>query len=103
MKIVVAGKGGSGKTTTAAILARTAGAEGRRVVALDCDTNPNLAISLGLGARVAEDLVAIRQALEEGAEEHAPEWDEMLHRFGADAPDSVRLGVVSAIENPEPG
>ncbi|MGI9596660.1 MAG: carbon monoxide dehydrogenase, partial [Acidimicrobiales bacterium] len=35
MKIAVVGKGGSGKTTTSGVLARTLGRDGRRVIALD--------------------------------------------------------------------
>lgn len=103
MKLAVVGKGGSGKTTTAAVIARVVARTGVRVVALDCDTNPNLGISLGLGDEETERLAAMRQALDEGAQEHAPSWDELLDVFGADAPDGVRLAVVNVIENPEPG
>lgn len=103
MKLAVVGKGGSGKTTTAALVARALGRGGASVVALDCDSNPNLGISLGLGEAETERLIAMRQALDEGAEEHAPGWDELLDRFGTDAPDGVRLAVVTAIQNPEPG
>ena len=103
MKVAVVGKGGSGKTTTSAIVARTLGRMGLSVVALDCDSNPNLGISLGVGDTETERLVSMRQALEEGEEEHAPGWDELLERFGSDAPDGVRLAVVTRIENPEPG
>jgi CO dehydrogenase maturation factor len=45
----------------------------------------------------------MRQALDEGEEEHAPTWQELIERFGSDAPDGVRLAVVTAIQNPEPG
>ncbi|MCA1711415.1 MAG: AAA family ATPase [Actinobacteria bacterium] len=103
MKIAVVGKGGSGKTTTAAVLARTIARSGQRVLALDCDTNPNLGISLGLGAEETERLVTVRDAVDEGTEEHAGSADELVERFGTDAPDGVRLAVVSAIQNPEPG
>jgi CO dehydrogenase maturation factor len=103
MKVAVVGKGGSGKTTTSAIVARTLGRMGLPVVALDCDSNPNLGISLGVGDTETERLVSMRQALEEGEEEHAPGWSELLDRFGSDAPDGVRLAVVTRIENPEPG
>lgn len=103
MKVAIIGKGGSGKTTVAAIISRTLSRNGERVVALDCDTNPNLGISLGVGESETERLVAMRQALDEGNEEHAPEWATLLERFGTDAPDEVRLAVVSRIENPEPG
>ena len=54
MRIAVAGKGGAGKTTTAATLARVLARRGYRVTALDDDPNPNLAIALGLTARAAQ-------------------------------------------------
>lgn len=103
MRLAVVGKGGSGKTTTSAVLARTLARRGLPVVALDCDTNPNLGISLGVGEEPTERLAAMRQALDEGDEEHAPTWDSLVERFGCDAPDGVRLAVVSRIVNPEPG
>ncbi len=103
MRVAVVGKGGSGKTTTSAIVARVLGRQGLSVVALDCDTNPNLGISLGVGDDETERLVAMRQALDDGEEEHAPSWDDLVARFGSDAPDGVRLAVVTRIENPDPG
>ncbi len=103
MRLAVVGKGGSGKTTTSAVVARTLARRGHSVVALDCDSNPNLGISLGVGDDQTEALVSMREALDEGQEQHAPGWDELLDRFGSDAPDGVRLAVVSRIENPEPG
>jgi CO dehydrogenase maturation factor len=103
VKIAVAGKGGSGKTTVAAVLARTLAREGHRVVALDCDTNPNLGVALGIGPERTQELFAIRQGLDAGEVEHAPGTDELLERFGEDAPDGVRLAVVTKIEEPNPG
>ena len=112
MKIAVVGKGGSGKTTTSAILARRLAQQGAHVVALDCDTNPNLGISLGVGEDETERLVAMRQALgatdtpaaDDGdGDGHASDWSTLLDRFGTDGPDGVRLAVVSQIDNPEPG
>lgn len=103
MKVAVVGKGGSGKTTTSAVLARVLARRGHRVVALDCDSNPNLGISLGVGEEQTERLASLRQSLDAGEQEHAPGWEEMLSLYGSDAPDGVRLAVVAAIENPEPG
>lgn len=103
MKIAVVGKGGSGKTTTAAVLARTFARSGQSTLALDCDSNPNLGISLGIGEQATERLVTVRAAVDAGDEAHASSADELVERFGADAPDGVRLAVVSAIDNPEPG
>ncbi|MDQ3912794.1 MAG: AAA family ATPase, partial [Actinomycetota bacterium] len=48
MKIAVAGKGGSGKTTIAATLARVLARRGHRVTAIDGDPNPNLGVALGM-------------------------------------------------------
>lgn len=103
MKIAVVGKGGSGKTTTSAVLARTLARRGLDVVALDCDTNPNLGISLGVGDLETERLLSLREQLDEGDIEHAANWSEILDRFGVEGPDGVRLGVITRIENPEPG
>lgn len=103
MKIAIVGKGGAGKTTISGILARALAREGRKVIALDCDTNPNLAIALGLGVEEAERLVGIRQALDQGETEHAPGTVELLERFGARGPDDIRVAVVTKIEHPNPG
>jgi len=103
LKLAVVGKGGSGKTTTSSVLARTMARQGKSVVALDCDSNPNLGISLGIGDEETDRLVSMRQALDEGEEEHASTWDKVIDRYGSDGPDGVRLAVVSRIDNPEPG
>lgn len=103
MKVAVVGKGGSGKTTTSAVLARTFARSGHPTLALDCDSNPNLGLSLGLGEQVTERLVTVRNAVDTGEQPHATSADDLVERYGADAPDGVRLAVVSAIENPEPG
>lgn len=103
MKIAVVGKGGSGKTTTSAVLARALARTGQRVVALDCDTNPNLGISLGVGDQESQRLVTLREQVDAGTLEHAVSWEDILDQYGSDAPDGVRLSVITRIENPEPG
>lgn len=103
MKVAIVGKGGSGKTTTAAVLARTLARRGLSVTAMDCDTNPNLGISIGLGEQVTEQLVAVRQAVGDGDGEHAEDAAELLDRFGTRGPDGIRFAVVTEIQNPEPG
>ncbi len=103
MKIAVVGKGGSGKTTTSGVLARTLARSGHATLALDCDSNPNLGISLGIGEAATERLVSVRDAVDAGEEDHATSPDDLVERFGVDAPDGVRLAVVTAIQNPEPG
>lgn len=48
MKIALVGKGGSGKTTLAALLVRRLVAAGRPVLAVDADINQHLAVGLGV-------------------------------------------------------
>jgi CO dehydrogenase maturation factor len=48
VRIAVAGKGGAGKTTLSATLARIWARDGASVVAVDGDANPNLGVALGL-------------------------------------------------------
>ena len=103
MKVLVAGKGGVGKTTVAGTIARVLGRAGQEVVTLDCDVNPMLGISLGVGPEETDALVAVRQALEEGDTEHEPTLEGFVDRFGTDAPDGVRLVVASRIERYDPG
>ncbi len=53
LRIAVAGKGGAGKTTFSATLARIMAARGKRVIVIDGDSNPNVGIALGLERDVA--------------------------------------------------
>ncbi len=100
---MVAGKGGAGKTTVSGTVARALARSGQQVLALDADANPMLGVSLGVGAERTDLLVAVRQALEAGEVEHEPTVEGMVERFGADAPDGVRLVVASRIETDSPG
>src|SRR2546427_9914501 len=61
VKLAVVGKGGPGKTTTAAVIARTLARRGMTGGALDCATNPNLGSPLGVGAQEAERLTSMGQ------------------------------------------
>lgn len=103
MKIVVAGKGGVGKTTIAGTVARALARSGESVLALDCDTNPMLGVSLGVGPEQTDALVAVRQGLEDGEVDHEPTTEGMVATFGTDAPDGVRLVVASRLDRPNPG
>lgn len=62
MRIAVCGKGGAGKTTISATLARCYARDGYRVVALDDDPNPNLAVSLGLTEEQRSRMTHVRRA-----------------------------------------
>jgi CO dehydrogenase maturation factor len=103
MKIAVVGKGGAGKTTVAGTLARALARNGQKVLAIDADVNPMLGISLGVGPEGTEALIAARQALGAGETNHQPSAEGIIDAFGADAPDGVRLVVVSRIDKYDPG
>ncbi len=103
MKLAVAGKGGSGKTTISGTLARHLARAGLPVVALDCDTNPMMGVSLGVGPEETDRLVSVRQSLDAGEVEHQPTTQGIVETFGTDAPDGIRLVVVSRIDKADPG
>ena len=59
MKIAITGKGGVGKTTFAATLARLYAQEGRTVLAADVDPDANLGLALGFPEEVLDSIVPI--------------------------------------------
>ncbi|MDY3920173.1 MAG: carbon monoxide dehydrogenase accessory protein CooC [Candidatus Limivivens sp.] len=59
MKIAVTGKGGVGKTTFAATLARLYAEEGKHVLAADVDPDANLGLALGFPEDVLDSIVPI--------------------------------------------
>ncbi|WP_034272091.1 nucleotide-binding protein [Haloechinothrix halophila] len=63
MKLGVVGKGGVGKTTVSALLARAFAARGRRVLAIDTDSNPNLGVSLGLDQQRTDTVPVLPRSL----------------------------------------
>lgn len=68
MKIAVTGKGGVGKTTIAAVLARLYAEEGQRVIAADADPDANLGLALGFPEKLLDEIVPIttlRKLIEE--------------------------------------
>ena len=74
MKIAVTGKGGVGKTTFAATLARLYADEGHPVLAADADPDANLGLALGFSEEELDEIVPIskmRKLVEErtGADE----------------------------------
>ena len=68
MKIAVTGKGGVGKTSFAATLARIYAEEGRNVLAADADPDANLGLALGFPEEIVESIIPIakmREMIEE--------------------------------------
>jgi CO dehydrogenase maturation factor len=90
VKVGIVGKGGVGKTTIAALLAEAYGDMGRRVLAIDTDSNPNLGISLGLSLEEAEAVPVIPRSLVIGsAGGMTPEG--LISKYGRQTPSGVRL------------
>jgi CO dehydrogenase maturation factor len=67
MKIAIAGKGGTGKTTIIGTLACIFARRGQRVLAIDADSNPNLALTLGVSRDEAAALAPLPRTLLEEA------------------------------------
>lgn len=63
MKIAIAGKGGSGKTTIAGILTRLLAERGHEVWAIDADSNPNLGVTLGLSPETVRGTKALPSSI----------------------------------------
>lgn len=100
MRIGVSGKGGTGKTTVAAGLARGLGRLGRPVLAIDCDSDPNLALGLGLADGQADTL---RPLLEQsGDARRLPPNDtaiaELIDSYGRRGPDNVTVMLAAQAE-----
>lgn len=110
-KIAITGKGGVGKTTVAALLARAGAASGYRVLAVDADPDPNLAMALALGADEQAAIVPLSEMadlIEErtGAKKGTygayfklnPRVDDIPDRFAVDT-DGVRLIVMGSVDH----
>ncbi len=100
MKIGVVGKGGVGKTTVAALLARAFAERGLRVVAVDTDSNPNLGLSLGLSAAATEAVPVLPRSVVVGRRGDVT-VDDLLEQFGCETP--VGVTVLSALRVTEAG
>ena len=93
LRVVVVGKGGSGKSVIAGTMARLLARRGRPVLALDTDTMPGLALSLGVEAPDPPPLVHAVDKAEHGC------WRlkkgvgpvRAVQRFSTLAPDGVRV------------
>ena len=106
MKVAVTGKGGVGKTTVAAALARCWRDTGYDVVAVDADPDANLAGTLGYRGSAIAPLVKLKALIEErvgggegwgGFLRMNPRVDDIPNEFGV-VVDGIRLLVMGTIE-----
>ncbi len=106
MTIALVGKGGSGKTTLAATLARLFARMGYRVDALDDDPNPNLAAALGLTPeqRAALSPLPRDQVLEKRTDPDGRTslhltrpFEEVIEEYGSVGPEGVRVLLMTGL------
>lgn len=106
MRVALAGKGGAGKTTISATLARLAGRAGSAVVAIDADSNPNLALALGIDQAAMRSSCLppslVSRRLDDDRALSSP-LDEVLAGHATLGPDGVRLLVMGAPDHAEQG
>ena len=102
-KIAVAGKGGSGKTTIAGLLARVVAEGGHDVLTVDADENPNLGVSLGLGVEGTYGLLGAREALLPDGPALAQSMEEVVEQFAAPVGDRLRVVQVRKFDHFRPG
>ena len=100
MKVGIVGKGGVGKTTTSSLIARALAERGRKVVAVDTDSNPNLGMSLGLSFEEIEAIPQLPRSLIVGAKGDVRAED-VIETYGRTTPFGVTL--ISAIKVNEAG
>ena len=98
MKVAVAGKGGSGKTSISGTMARLLARSGRQVLAIDGDSNPNLALTLGIPPGSVDELPTLPRGLLERTEEGTrltQTLEEVCASHSLQAPDGVTLLVMA--------
>lgn len=98
VKLAVAGKGGAGKTSISGTMARLLARSGHRVLAIDGDSNPNLALTLGIPAERMGDIPTLSRDLlrrTEGGAELTQTLEEVCATHSLEGPDGVTLLVMA--------
>jgi CO dehydrogenase maturation factor len=116
-RVVITGKGGVGKTSLTALLARLLARDAFRVLALDADPQMNLPYALGLPRETARALTPLSENPDYVEEKTGarpgegwglffrlnPDVSDVVDRFGVVAPDNVRLLVMGNTVQPAAG
>ena len=113
MKVAVSGKGGVGKTLIAAGLARGFAERGLKTIAIDADSSPNLALTLGLSAEEARKIVPISENKEllesktstgySGVYKLSFTVDDIVRDYSTATPFGVNLIVMGTVKAMEAG
>jgi len=109
VKIAVSGKGGVGKTFVAGVLANFFAKKGFKVLAIDADPSPNLALTLGLPSDQADRIVPVsenRRLIESktqtgfaGVYRLSFSVDEVVNEFGVETPYGINLLVMGSVKS----
>ena len=109
MKIAVSGKGGVGKTFIAAGLARGFAERGLKTIAIDADSSPNLALTLGLSTEEARKIVPISENKElvesktgtgySGVYRLSFTVDDIVREYSVSTPFGVNLIVMGTVRS----
>ena len=98
MKVAIAGKGGSGKTSISGTMARLLARSGHRVLAIDGDSNPNLALTLGIPLERVDELPTLPRDLlkrSDAGVELTKSLEEICDSHSLTGPDGVTLLVMA--------
>jgi CO dehydrogenase maturation factor len=109
LKIAVSGKGGVGKTLVSGTLAGYFAQKGYKVMAIDADPSPNLALTLGIPVEEANKIVPISEnakLLEEKTKTDYPgvfklhfTVDDIIEENGMKSPTGVNLLVMGTVKS----
>lgn len=113
MKVAVSGKGGVGKTLIAGGLATGFAARGFKTIAIDADSSPNLALTLGLSTEESRKIVPISENKElvesktgtgySGVYRLSFTVDDIVRDYAMNTPFGVSLIVMGTVKAMESG
>lgn len=91
MKLGVVGKGGTGKTTISTLIGLAYQARGKRVLAIDTDSNPNLALGLGLDEDTIDRAPYVPRSLVVGTGRGTVTPAQLVADYGVPTPAGITL------------